>query len=146
MCSTFTGEYPCRNVISIRLLIKFIEITFWHRFSPANLLYIFRTSFPKNTSGWPLLPLLIFRNIDYKCDEDSITFSLPLKDIHYFFFFFSLFVLFYWAVKTKTYPPGMIPKLPAWEIAIMSPLLKFCAINRVRTNMFTIYFTLTLKT
>ena len=87
MCSRFTGEYPCRNVISIRLFIKFIEMTFWHRFSPASLLYIFKTSFPKNTSGWPLLPLLILRNIDYKCDEDSRTFPLPLKHIHFFFFF-----------------------------------------------------------
>ena len=30
---------------------NFIEIALWHGCSPANLLYIFRTPFPKNTSG-----------------------------------------------------------------------------------------------
>ena len=43
VCSKFTGEDPCRSVISINLLYNFIEITFWHGFSPINLLYIFRT-------------------------------------------------------------------------------------------------------
>ena len=31
------------------------QITFRHGCSPVNLLHIFRTSFPKNTSGWPLM-------------------------------------------------------------------------------------------
>ena len=39
----FTGEHLCRSVISI-------EITLWHKCSPANLLHNFRTAFPKNTS------------------------------------------------------------------------------------------------
>ena len=42
LCSKFTGEHPCR--IALR-----------HGCSPANLLHIFRTSFPRNTSGWLLL-------------------------------------------------------------------------------------------
>ena len=33
----------------VALLCSLIEITFWHGFSPVNLLYIFRTRFPKNT-------------------------------------------------------------------------------------------------
>ena len=33
ICSKFTGEHPCRSVISVKLL------------------HIFRTPFPKNTSG-----------------------------------------------------------------------------------------------
>ena len=45
ICSKFTGE----------LLCNFIEITLCHRCSPVNLLHIFRTPFPKNTSGWLLL-------------------------------------------------------------------------------------------
>ena len=49
ICSKFTGENPCRSVI------LFIEITFRHGCSPVNLLHIFRTSFPSNTSGWLLL-------------------------------------------------------------------------------------------
>ena len=57
ICSKFTGELPCRSATSIKLLCNFIEITLWHPCSPVNLLYIFKTSFPKNTSGWLLLGL-----------------------------------------------------------------------------------------
>ena len=61
ICITFTGEHQCRNnVISIKLLCNFIEITLQHGCSPVSLLHIFRTSFRKNTSGWLLLPL--FKN------------------------------------------------------------------------------------
>ena len=59
ICSKFTGEHPCRSVISIKLQSNFIEITPWHRCSPVNLLHIFRTPFLRNTSGW-LLPFLLF--------------------------------------------------------------------------------------
>ena len=58
ICTKFTGEQPCRSVISIKLLCSFIEITFWHGWSHVNLLHIFRTAFLKNTSGQPLLRLL----------------------------------------------------------------------------------------
>ena len=39
------------NYDKVSLETNFIEIALWHRCSPANLLYIFRTPFPKNTSG-----------------------------------------------------------------------------------------------
>ena len=55
ICSKFTGQHPRRSVISIKLLCNFIEIALWHRCCPVNLLYIFRTLFPKNTSGGLLL-------------------------------------------------------------------------------------------
>ena len=51
ICSKFIRKHPCRNAIAIKLQSNFIEITFWHGCSLANLLHIFRTSFPKNTSG-----------------------------------------------------------------------------------------------
>ena len=58
ICSKFAGEHPCRSVISITLKIKFqcqqsnfIEITLRHGCSPVKLLYIFRTSFPKNSAA-----------------------------------------------------------------------------------------------
>ena len=56
----FTGEHPCRSVISIKLvcnlLCNFIEILLRHDgCSPVNLQHIFRTTFSKNTSGWLLL-------------------------------------------------------------------------------------------
>ena len=41
--SKFTGEQPCRSVISIKSLCNFIEITLLRGCSPVNLLHIFRT-------------------------------------------------------------------------------------------------------
>ena len=49
--SKFTGEQPCQSVISIKLLCSFILITLCHGCSTLDLLQIFRTPFPKNTSG-----------------------------------------------------------------------------------------------
>ena len=57
ICSKFTGEHPCRNVISIKLQSNFIEITLRHGCSPVNLLHIFRIPFSKNTSGGLLLDI-----------------------------------------------------------------------------------------
>ena len=39
ICSKFTGEHPCRSVITLR-----------HGCSPANLLHVLRTPFLKNNS------------------------------------------------------------------------------------------------
>ena len=61
--SKFTGQNQCRSVISMKLQINFIDITLRHGCSPLNLLHIFRTPFPKNTSGW--LPVY-FRNLFFK--------------------------------------------------------------------------------
>ena len=49
ICSKFTGEHPCRSVISIKLLCKVAMC------SPVNLLHVFGTPFLKNTFGWLLL-------------------------------------------------------------------------------------------
>ena len=43
ICSKYTGEHPCRNVISIKLLCTLPWV-----FS-VNLLHFFRIPFPKNT-------------------------------------------------------------------------------------------------
>ena len=59
ICSEFTGEHQCQSVILIKLICVFIEITLRHGYSPINLLHIFRTPFPKNTSGRLLLSILI---------------------------------------------------------------------------------------
>ena len=40
-----------------KVSLQFIEITLWHRPSLANLPHIFRTHFPKNTSGRLLLKI-----------------------------------------------------------------------------------------
>ena len=63
ICSKFTGGHSCRSVISIKLQSNFIEIILCHGCSPANLLHVFRTPFPKNTSGRLLLPIDIFKFI-----------------------------------------------------------------------------------
>ena len=55
ICSKFTGEHPCRNAISIKLQSNFIKTALRHGCSPINLLHIFRTPFPRSTSGWRLL-------------------------------------------------------------------------------------------
>ena len=55
ICSRFTGEYPYQSAISIKLLCNFIEIALRNGCSHVNLLHIFRTPFPKSTSGWLFL-------------------------------------------------------------------------------------------
>ena len=55
ICNKFTGEHPCRSAILIKLQSNFIEIALRYGCSPVNLLHIFRTPFPKNTSEWLLL-------------------------------------------------------------------------------------------
>ena len=56
----FTGEHPCRSVISKKLLCNFIEITLRHGCHSVNLLHIFRTPFYKNTYGEVLHTLLFY--------------------------------------------------------------------------------------
>ena len=53
--SEFSGENPCRNVISIKFQSNFSEITLRQGCSPVNLLHIFRRSFYKNTYRGVLL-------------------------------------------------------------------------------------------
>ena len=60
ICSKFTGEHPCQSVISIKLLCNFIEITLRQECSSVNLLHIFRTPFPRTTSGCLLLIIVVF--------------------------------------------------------------------------------------
>ena len=55
ICSKFTEKHPCRSVVSIKLQSNLIKTTLQHECSPVNLLHIFRTPFPQNTSGWLLL-------------------------------------------------------------------------------------------
>ena len=63
MCSKFTGEHPRRSVISIKFQSNFIEITLWHGYSPVNLLHIFRTPFPKDTSASVVRKYLFSANL-----------------------------------------------------------------------------------
>ena len=55
ICSKFTGEHPCRTVISRKLLFSFIEIALRHGCSLVNLLLIFRALFCNNKCGELLL-------------------------------------------------------------------------------------------
>ena len=47
----YVAKHPYQSVVSIELLCNFIEIALWQGCSPVNLLHIFRTPFPLNTSG-----------------------------------------------------------------------------------------------
>ena len=62
-CSKFTGEHPCRSVISIKLLCNFFNITLRHGCSPVNLLCVFRVPFSKKASGG--LFLFLFDEVVY---------------------------------------------------------------------------------
>ena len=52
ICSKFTGEQPCRNAILIKN-----KVSLQHACSPVHLMHMFRTAFPKGTSGKLLLDL-----------------------------------------------------------------------------------------
>ena len=71
ICSKFTGEHPCRSAISKKLLCKFFEIALRHGCSPVYLLYIFRTPFPKNTSGQLLLTCHLYHVCGEYCSGHS---------------------------------------------------------------------------
>ena len=49
LCSKFTGEQPCGNVISVKLACNFTETALPHGCFPAYLLHICKTHFLKNT-------------------------------------------------------------------------------------------------
>ena len=56
ICKKFTGQHPCRSTISIKLQkSSFIKNAFRYGCSPVKMLHIFRTPFPKNSSGGLLL-------------------------------------------------------------------------------------------
>ena len=84
ICSKFTGEHPCRSVISMKLLCNFIEVALRHGCSPVNLLHIFRTAFLKNTSGWLLLNFLL--------PKVSIKFALQSERFKVFSYVYSVFL------------------------------------------------------
>ena len=81
ICSKFTGEHPCRSVISIKLLCNFIEITLRHGCFPVMLLHIFRTHIYKNTSEGLLLVLAFFLS-QMKSHLNIVKHKLtPFKDL-----------------------------------------------------------------
>ena len=68
ICNKFTGEHPCRSVISIKMLCNFIGLALWNGYFPVNLLHTFRPSFPRNTSGRLLLVLAS----DFYCYQEIL--------------------------------------------------------------------------
>ena len=61
LCSKFMGEHPRR---SMKLHCNFIDITLRQGCSPVNLLHVFRTLFPMNTSGRLILTKISFPAAD----------------------------------------------------------------------------------
>ena len=94
ICSKFTGEHSCRSEISVKLICKCIEITLWHGCTPANLLHIFRTTFPKDIHEGLLLEvcptqlrsrLFISGNYTFavSCDDNCEVWLSNSSDPHY---------------------------------------------------------------
>ena len=54
---------PMPKCVSTKLQSNFIEIILRHGCSPVNLLHVFRTTFPKNTSEGLLLKFQVFRRL-----------------------------------------------------------------------------------
>ena len=69
ICSKCTGEHPCRSAILIKFLCNFIEIALRHGYCPVNLLHIFRTLLPKNTSGGCFCTSMLGKNVS--CSKSS---------------------------------------------------------------------------
>ena len=89
---------PWRSVISVKLQNNFIEITLWHGCSPVTLLHIFRTSFPKKTSGRLLLIFVLSMNWrnhlwNFKCSHSNLFSSVHLIGITCFDEYFSFYMI-----------------------------------------------------
>ena len=59
ICSKFTGEHPCRSVMSMIWKWTLLRHIYRHGCSPVNLLHIFRALFLEDTFGGLLLILHI---------------------------------------------------------------------------------------
>lgn len=71
ICNKFIGKHLYRSLISITLQSNFIEIALLHGCSPVNLMHILRTSFPKNTTGRPLLFSTTYEKLSEKHQKKS---------------------------------------------------------------------------
>ena len=75
---TFRSSHP--EVFLRKCVSNFIEITLRHGFSPASLLYIFRTPFSGNTSEWLLLKLC-FKRATQSNDTCAMVWNEILRDL-----------------------------------------------------------------
>ena len=73
--SKYAANLQENTHIEVRFQSNFIEMALRHWCSPVNLLHIFRTPFPKNTSGW--LPLYVTSKL-FRCSEDLLSFLSSL--------------------------------------------------------------------
>ena len=107
ICSKFTEEHPCWN--------NFIEITLRHGCS-VNVLHIFRTPFPKNTSGKLLLNEAFQSNIG----NFRLTTAQKMK--------FSIMGFFSKCDQTRSF-------LRIWSYLLKKFLMEnfsFCVVNTIR--------------
>ena len=89
ICSKFTREHPCQSVILINLLCNFIEIALWHGCSLVNLLHIFRTPFPRNSSEWLLLAFLFTSCVQGETRRLALNELIGILDISSFSAFYN---------------------------------------------------------
>ena len=74
ICDKFTGEIPMPKCDFNKVASNFIEILVRHGCSAVSLLHIFRTLFPKNTSGRLLLKLFycIFTDLSFRSNFSKL--------------------------------------------------------------------------
>ena len=110
----FTGGHQCRSAIR-------------HGCSPVNLQHIFRTLFPRNTSGWLLLYLrvclginiILFLDLDSKTLNFAFNNLLYLSSHNYFNFLFVLCKPLFWILRSTTFYTS--------HLTIISTFFLFCA-------------------
>ena len=139
---TFTGECPWRNLISIKLLCSFKEITLPYGCFPVNLLHFFRTPFlwtpldgcfwafwatsrlllfiraPLEECFWNYIKKIKFRECQHFRNAVFQYFSIAnnsysVKSIHIWRFFWSVFGHFSRS-KYNTFNP-FLPNVPFWS-------------------------------
>ena len=74
----------------IKLQSNFIEITLRHGCFPVNLLHIFRTPFPRNTSEWLLLVIVLSNHKNNNC---KVSISESIISMMWVLHFFGLVLI-----------------------------------------------------
>ena len=93
ICSKLTGEHQCRSVASAKLQSNFIRIILRHGCALVNLLHIFITPSPKNSSEGMLLYMVVQMKQNYL--KKNYIFKKKICMIFTKILFFSVKIFFF---------------------------------------------------